>query len=259
MEREKSNFSDEIFRYRLKKLRTKNHITQKELANLLDVDQTTIAKWEQGQQQPSIEKLNKLTKCLNIDINYLFGKDYQTIKIINYILDPNNIYDNQWLNKNEIHQITSLLNEQNTLKETFKNNENLITLKEIIKNDNKINNIILNNELIKQNIVNIDYQEKNYDTNNLTYINNQVCSQIQKNVINQILNLNDEETAKLDIYIYHIKRKTKNEEVMRMIANLPNENDLERIEGYCIGKDEQITEKANMYKKIFNLRGTNEN
>lgn len=253
MNTKKNTFYEDLFRYRLKKLRNEKDITQKELANLLNVDQSTITKWELGKQQPSIEKLNILAEIFNVDINYLLGKDIETIKILDYFTNPNNFYEIQWLTQKEMHELTNLINNQNKIKEKNKNNNNLNYLNQIINYNIEINNIILNNKKIKNIIIDTEYYKPICKIEDLTYINNGICSKLQKYIIDEILNLNDSDVAKLDLYLYHIKRNTKNESVMRMVANLHNENDLNKIEGYCLGKDEQIYEKANSYKKIFKV------
>nr|DAD85261.1 MAG TPA: helix-turn-helix domain protein [Myoviridae sp. ctk251] len=44
---------------RIKYLRNEHHLTQKELAKMLNVKPTTISGWELGRNEPSIDTLKK--------------------------------------------------------------------------------------------------------------------------------------------------------------------------------------------------------
>lgn len=62
-------------------LRTKNNLTQKELADRLLVTSQAISKWENGRGIPDIELLQKLSEIFNIDIaELLAGKVNQKKK-----------------------------------------------------------------------------------------------------------------------------------------------------------------------------------
>ncbi len=61
------------FAKRLKYLRLKNNISQKELAKLLNVGVSTISNYETGRNEPSYEKLIILAKYFNVSIDYLLG------------------------------------------------------------------------------------------------------------------------------------------------------------------------------------------
>lgn len=60
---------------RIKELRKKNKYTQKELAELLEVGQTTIANYEKGLRVPDAEKLNKIADLFQVTLDYLLGRD----------------------------------------------------------------------------------------------------------------------------------------------------------------------------------------
>ena len=72
--------NDNVFFNRLKFLRQKSKLTQKELANALNTTQNTISNWESGRQEPSKEKLVALGQIFNIQIEYLFGADTKTFE-----------------------------------------------------------------------------------------------------------------------------------------------------------------------------------
>lgn len=60
---------------RFKELRKTNHLTQIEFAEKLNVDQSTISKWEKDKAIPDILTLLRLSDIFNVSIDYLFGKD----------------------------------------------------------------------------------------------------------------------------------------------------------------------------------------
>lgn len=61
------------FEERMKSIRKSKKITQKQLAQKVDVYQSRIARWESGVNEPSIEMLKKLAEALNTSIDYLVG------------------------------------------------------------------------------------------------------------------------------------------------------------------------------------------
>lgn len=70
---------------RLKQLRSENHLTQAQLAEILGIAKTTLAAYEQGKSEPNIELLIKLADYFCVTVDYLIGKtncsnsDYQPI------------------------------------------------------------------------------------------------------------------------------------------------------------------------------------
>ncbi|MCF1778509.1 helix-turn-helix domain-containing protein [Lactobacillus jensenii] len=58
---------------RIKYLRNEHHLTQKELAKMLNVKPTTISGWELGRNEPSIDTLEKLSSLFNVSTEYLIG------------------------------------------------------------------------------------------------------------------------------------------------------------------------------------------
>lgn len=51
----------------LKELRVENNLTQKELANMINVATTTYASYEQGWRNPPVEKAKKIAIVLDFD------------------------------------------------------------------------------------------------------------------------------------------------------------------------------------------------
>lgn len=66
---------------RLKQLRSERNLTQTDLANVLNIAKTTVAAYEQGKSEPSIDTLIKIADYFNVSIDYLSGKsDVKNIK-----------------------------------------------------------------------------------------------------------------------------------------------------------------------------------
>jgi transcriptional regulator with XRE-family HTH domain len=56
----------------IKKLRKKRGLTQKQLAEKLGVQQTTISMWETGANRPNVDMLKPLAKILKCKVEDLF-------------------------------------------------------------------------------------------------------------------------------------------------------------------------------------------
>ena len=61
------------FSENLKQIRREYHLSQEELAELLDVSRQAVSKWEQGQGYPEVEKLLLLSSKLNISLDSLMS------------------------------------------------------------------------------------------------------------------------------------------------------------------------------------------
>ena len=61
------------FSENLKQIRKEHHLSQEELAELLDVSRQAVSKWEQGQGHPEVEKLLLLSSKLNISLDSLMS------------------------------------------------------------------------------------------------------------------------------------------------------------------------------------------
>jgi transcriptional regulator with XRE-family HTH domain len=57
---------------RIKEIREKNGISQKDLAYTADIDRSYIASVENGQRNISIVNLEKITKALKVSLSELF-------------------------------------------------------------------------------------------------------------------------------------------------------------------------------------------
>ena len=64
-----------IFPERLKQLRQKKGLTQKDIADLVHVNRVTYTNWEKGKREPSFENLIKLADLLEVSLDWLFGRE----------------------------------------------------------------------------------------------------------------------------------------------------------------------------------------
>lgn len=69
----------------IKLYREKNKMTQTELSEVLNVNPTTISKYESGALEPNIESLKKMAELFNISIDTLVGEDVFDISKINIL------------------------------------------------------------------------------------------------------------------------------------------------------------------------------
>ena len=63
----------EQFGQRIKDLRTEHKMTQKQLAELLHVRNTTISAWEANIAEPPYETLAELARLFQVTTDYLLG------------------------------------------------------------------------------------------------------------------------------------------------------------------------------------------
>lgn len=85
------------FGEKLKELRAEKELTQKELAKILNVRNTTVSAWEKDIAEPPYETLKKIAVLFDITSDYLLGLEDETgAKIKNHIYDNHgNITFNQ--------------------------------------------------------------------------------------------------------------------------------------------------------------------
>lgn len=58
----------------LRSLRTRNNMTQKQLADALGVSESRIGMYERCQREPDFEMLEAIADYFNVDMNYLTGR-----------------------------------------------------------------------------------------------------------------------------------------------------------------------------------------
>ena len=60
---------------RLKELRRERHMTQSELARLLQVSDGAVSMYESGQRQPNFETLKKIADIFSVTVDYLLESE----------------------------------------------------------------------------------------------------------------------------------------------------------------------------------------
>lgn len=61
------------FAERLKEIRSENNISQYELAELCNVQQSCVSKWERGVTLPDAEMIVVICQALHVSADYLLG------------------------------------------------------------------------------------------------------------------------------------------------------------------------------------------
>ena len=59
---------------RLKEKRIEHHLTQKQIANKLNINQVTYHGYEKDKHKPDIDTLIKIADIFNISIDYIAGR-----------------------------------------------------------------------------------------------------------------------------------------------------------------------------------------
>jgi len=75
-----------VFAETLRKLRAEKGLSQKQLGDLLFVNHSTIARWENGTRLPDAMVIQRLSACLQVDVNTLFNLEEQSEESPNVIL-----------------------------------------------------------------------------------------------------------------------------------------------------------------------------
>lgn len=136
------NMNDNVFFNRLRYLRQKSKLTQKELANALNTTQNTISNWESGRQEPSREKLIAISKIFNIQVEYLFGTDSKTVKrleqikpqIITQTLENGSDYSK--------HSLNNALSSYNAAKINYEKNKTKDSEIDLIMSEIELNRVL---------------------------------------------------------------------------------------------------------------------
>ena len=70
----------------LKKLRTSKGLSQRELAERLFVNRSTVARWESGSRLPDAVMISRLSQCLSTDVNILLSASAESDDAPNVIM-----------------------------------------------------------------------------------------------------------------------------------------------------------------------------
>ena len=77
------------FGKRLKQLRKDNKVTQKQLASVVGITQSTVVAIEKGQRKVPLSLLEQLSNFFHISLNELIGVDFPNPNIIQNSINPN--------------------------------------------------------------------------------------------------------------------------------------------------------------------------
>ena len=98
---------------RLKDLRKGKGLTQRKLAELLNVEPSAVGKWEIHDITPSVETLKRLCEIFGVSVNYLLGIDTETNAPIQAntitITDQNGNIINYELTEDNLQLLTPLI------------------------------------------------------------------------------------------------------------------------------------------------------
>ena len=68
----------QYFGERLRDLRHEKHMTQKQLADKLELSVTAVSKYELGTAYPPFEKMRGISAIFNVTMDYLYGMETST-------------------------------------------------------------------------------------------------------------------------------------------------------------------------------------
>lgn len=94
------------FSKNLKYLREKRNLSQNKLADMIGVNQTTIARWEDDNRTPNLDNAIDVSKILNIPLPDLIGKDLKFNNANNPPNEENNENYKQLLKNKGLENIT---------------------------------------------------------------------------------------------------------------------------------------------------------
>ncbi|OME12786.1 helix-turn-helix domain-containing protein [Paenibacillus odorifer] len=81
-----------MFAERLKELREERRYSQKKLSEMLNLSQPYYGRFERSTGEPNLQTLIKLSKILNVSVDYLLGlTDEQKMEEITSIKDDSNV------------------------------------------------------------------------------------------------------------------------------------------------------------------------
>ena len=98
---------------RLKDLRKSKGLTQRKLAELLNVESSAVGKWEIHNITPSVDTLKRLCEIFNVSVNYLLGIDTEASTPVQAntitITDQNGNIINYELTEDNLQLLTPLI------------------------------------------------------------------------------------------------------------------------------------------------------
>jgi len=100
----------------LKKIRKKLKFSQQELADKLEVAQSTVGMWESGKRTPKLDELDRLAKVLRTTVDRLISKKQRDISVL-----KNEIYiDGEKVDELDTSDVARIIEHINMLKNSKK-------------------------------------------------------------------------------------------------------------------------------------------
>ena len=134
---------------RIKYLREKSGLTQKDVATKLGLEPAAISKYELDMREPNIEAIKKLANMFNVSIDYLLGRtpDVFVNEADKDILDISLIKDKYNFFKNKVYKLKDTYTNTTTLPEVV--NELCCGVGKTTYGESKINSNISFNNIIE--------------------------------------------------------------------------------------------------------------
>ena len=99
-------FNNNSFGDRLKELRKSKKLTQVQVSEMIDVQQGTYSRWENGTLEPNLEAVVKLAKLFDTTTDYLLGKMiYSTLDGISHPITRIDMKKLKEFNKTELDDL----------------------------------------------------------------------------------------------------------------------------------------------------------
>ena len=99
-------FNNNSFGDRLKELRKSKKLTQVQVSEMIDVQQGTYSRWENGTLEPSLEAVVKLAKLFDTTTDYLLGKTiYSTLDVVPHPITRIDLKKQKGFNKIELDDL----------------------------------------------------------------------------------------------------------------------------------------------------------
>lgn len=107
------------FSTRFKELRNKRKLTQKQIADIFGLAESTISMYESGNREPNFDQLDEFADFFNVDLNYLLGKSNVTTNLENGIYGNHQENLEYFSDKPELLDIYKEINDSESLRLLF--------------------------------------------------------------------------------------------------------------------------------------------
>ncbi|HGD1056919.1 TPA: helix-turn-helix domain-containing protein [Streptococcus agalactiae] len=97
-----------MFSKKLKELRINNKLSQKQIAEQMNISQQAYAKWERGKNSPSLATLEKVANFFNLSIEELLSDG--TVSLDNLLKAETITYQGKTLSEEDAFKVKEVLN-----------------------------------------------------------------------------------------------------------------------------------------------------